>query len=99
MLLKNNIFEFNENTYRQRIGAAMGCRPIPPYADIFMARKIDPQFEILANKYGTLEFFKRFLDDLFSIFTGTTKELHKVIDELNEIHSTIQFTTKLPKKN
>ena len=94
LLLKNNIFEFNERTYRQCIGAAMGYRPIHPYADIFMARKIDQQFEILANKYGTLEFFKRFLDDLFSIFTGTTNELHKVIDELNKIHPTKQFTTK-----
>ena len=35
---------------------------------------------------------KRFLDDLFQIFTGTTKELHQLYDEINKIHPTLKFT-------
>ena len=70
----------------------MGSRPIPPYADIFMAQQIDPKFTSLANKFGNLKFFKRYLDDLFSIFIGTTKTLHKFQEELNEIHPTMKFT-------
>ena len=31
IILENNIFEFNSELYRQDIGAAMGCKPIPGY--------------------------------------------------------------------
>ena len=37
IILYHNKFEFNEGLYKQLIGAAMGCIPIPPYANIFMA--------------------------------------------------------------
>ena len=36
---------------------------------------------------------KRFLDDLFFIFTGTTIELHKLLSEMNQIHPDIKFTS------
>ena len=39
-ILENNIFQFNNTLWRQSIGAAMGSRPITPYANIFMAIKI-----------------------------------------------------------
>ena len=35
---------------------------------------------------------KRFLDDLFSIFKGTTKQLHRLFNEINQIHPTLKFT-------
>ena len=35
---------------------------------------------------------KRFLDDFFSIFNGTTKELHALFVKINQIHPTIKFT-------
>ena len=94
LILKHNIFEFNQKLYKQLIGSAMGSRPIPPYADIFMSRKVDPHFSKIAQKHGNLLFFKRFLDDLFSIFVGSTKRLHDFMAELNEIHPTIKFTFK-----
>ena len=40
VILENNIFEFDSDLYRQNVGAAMGCKPIPAYANIFMS-KID----------------------------------------------------------
>ena len=40
IILKNYIFEFSEGYYKQNIGAAMGSKPIPPYANTCMA-KID----------------------------------------------------------
>ena len=39
--LKNNIFEFNGQLYRQEIGAAMGNVASPNYANIFMNKKLD----------------------------------------------------------
>ena len=39
-----------------------------------------------------LKIFKRFLDDIFQIFIGTTNNLHKFLDEINQVHQTIKFT-------
>ena len=36
----------------------------------------------------------RFLDDIFRIWEGTESDLMSFIDELNEIHSSIRFTTE-----
>ena len=43
-ILENNIMEFNSEYYKQEIGAAMGLPPVSPYANMFMAKKIDPKF-------------------------------------------------------
>ena len=37
IILKNNIFEFHDGYFRQNIGATMGSKPVPPYANTFMA--------------------------------------------------------------
>ena len=68
----------------------MGIHPAPSFANIYLARRIDEEIMIIINKYGTngnlyLKIFKRFLDGLFQIFTGTTKELHELYDEINNI--------------
>ena len=96
LVLKYNIFEFDSKMYRQDIGTSMGSKPAPNYSDIFMARRIDPSIKQLAKIYTegnvSLRILKRFLDDIFSIFVGTTKNLHKFIEENNKIHHAIKFT-------
>ena len=97
IILRNNLFDFHEELWRQEIGCAMGTKPAPSYADIFMAKKIDNRIIYLAQAYGTnttnpLTMFNRFLDDIFSIFKGSTKDLHKLFDEMNEMHESIKFT-------
>ena len=98
-ILDNNLFMFNKEYFKQNIGASMGQRPIPSLANIFMARRIDSQIRSLAAKFNKLDsntpalrLLKRFLDDLFLIFEGTTKEIHKLFDEINQIHPSIKFT-------
>ena len=39
-----------------------------------------------------IRMWKRFLDDIFIIWTGTVENLHKFLDDLNNIHPTIKFT-------
>ena len=53
IILKHNIFIFDDNFYNQEIGAAMGSRPVPHYANIFMARKIDTAIKNLSKSYDT----------------------------------------------
>ena len=96
IILKNNIFTFNEDVYSQEEGSGMGPKHTPHYADIFMARKIDPFIKNISKKYeeGTFTFMKRFLDDFFKIFIGTSKNLHLLFDEMNQLHPSIKFTMK-----
>ena len=97
IILKYNIFKFDGEIYRQLIGTAMGSHPAPNYANIYLAERVDKLILILAEKYqargcGNLIFLKRFLDDLFQIFVGTTKQIHHFFNDVNELHPTLKFT-------
>ena len=37
IVLKNNIFEFDEKAFKQKCGTAIGTKFAPPYAILFMA--------------------------------------------------------------
>ena len=92
MVLKHNIFEFNKELFIQLIGTAMGSRPAPSYANLFMAKKIDPIIIELAkeseSENNPIDLFKRFLDDIFIIYTGSIQSLHMFLSELNnQIHN------------
>ena len=50
------------------------------------------QKESSKDKQALILLLKQFLDDLFLIFKGTTKELHKLLENINKLHPTIQFT-------
>ena len=97
VILKNNFFSFHDSHWKQLIGAAMGSRPVPAFADGFMARTIDPEIQKLSEKYNkekvkSLPLLKRFLDDYISLFVGTTKNLHRLLEEINKIHPQIRLT-------
>ena len=74
----------------------MGCRPAPSYANLFMADIIDPAIIRLAKEsesnMNPIDLFKRFLDDIFIVYTGTIESLHIFLDEINNLHPSIKFT-------
>ena len=90
LVLKLNIFEFDNRLYRQDIGTAMGCKPAPDYANIFMA-DIDSKILQISKKLfpnkNYIKSFKRFLDDIFFVFKGSHEDLHKLLNEINQIHN------------
>ena len=98
LVQKYNIFEFHDGMlWKQLIGVAMGIHPAPSYANIYLARRIDQKIIELGLKYGennksAFLLFKRFLDDLINIFKGTSKQLHKLFEEINNFHPTLKFT-------
>lgn len=103
LIQEYNIFEFDGQLWQQQVGSGMGQQHVPPYENIFMARRIDNKIEELARKYiengiNPLMFLKRFLDDLFLIFLGTPKKLHQFWQEENTIDPSIQFTMSHTKK-
>ena len=65
IVLKNNIFQFNEKTLKQLRGTAIGTKFAPLYAIIFMA---DLQEWILEDIELQPHIFWRYIDDIFFIW-------------------------------
>ena len=60
-----------------------------------MAKEIDPKIIELAiseSEMNPVDFFKRFLDDIFLVYNDTIENLHSFLAQLNCIHPTIKFT-------
>ena len=96
IVLSENLFQFSDQHYKQNVGTSMGSNPAPPFANNFMA-KIDTKIWEIVEKLNntsetTMECMLRFLDDLMSIYIGSTKSLHILWKEMNQIHPSIKFT-------
>ena len=75
--------------FLQLVGTAMGTKAAPPYVNLFMGR----QEETIRETFiWAIPFWKRFIDDIFLIFLGTTTQLQSLQDFMNHLHPTIKFT-------
>ena len=90
MILTMNNFSFNDNHYLQIHGTAMGTKMAPSYANLFLGF-----FEANALKNAPFQphTWLRYIDDFFMIWTEGPDNLKIFIDYLNNIHSTIKFTS------
>lgn len=93
LVLSLNIFTFNENLYKQLWGVAMGTRCAPTVANIFMGH-IEKKILDLSTHSSLIYkgFWKRFIDDIILVWTGTEEELQEFIQFINSLHPTIKFT-------
>ena len=95
-VLSFNSFSFNEKLYLQCWGTAIGTKVAPTYSNIFMAN-LEKMF--LSDWKGTSpKLWKRFLDDVISVWYGEKAELIAFIKFLNEYHPTIKFTAEFRTK-
>ena len=69
----------------------MGTRLAPVFANIFMAM-IDGLILAIKKFRKFIVFYKRFINDIFIIWTGTEKEFLEFMCEINKLHATIKFT-------
>ena len=94
MVLKWNIFTFDSQLYQQLIGFAMGTKCAPNVADLFMAEIDEKILDLAAQTDGDspISFYRRFLDDIFMLFTDSSQDLHQFVSEINTIHPGIKFT-------
>ena len=88
-ILKNNNLSFMDKHFLQLVGTAMGTKATPPYANLFMGRHEET---IRETFIWAIPFWKRFIDDIFLIFLGTTEQLQSMKDFMNNLHPTIKFT-------
>ena len=91
IVLKNNIFEFDEKTYRQLRGTAIGTKMAPPYAILFLA-ELEEGF--LKNRKLKPEVWFRYIDDIFMVWTHGEEKLKEFLNDLNSFHDTIKFTAE-----
>ena len=89
LVLKHNDFEFNEEFYLQMQGTAMGTKMAPAYANLFMG-KLETQLISQAPSY--IHIWKRFIDDIFIIWTGSTEKFEEFMSKINQIHPIMKFT-------
>ena len=65
IVLKNNIFEFDEKTFQQKRGTAIATKFPPPYAILFMA---DLEEKLLESFEKKTMIWWRYIDDIFLIW-------------------------------
>ena len=90
-VLSGNIFTFNEDLFIQRIGTAMGTRVAPTYACLFMG---DFEKVFLEEKWSGTQpkLWKRFIDDVFFLWSDSVENLELFMEEINSHHEYIKFT-------
>ena len=67
----------------------MGIKATPPYVNIFMDENEETVREVFI---WAILFWKRFINDIFLIFLGTTNQLQPLQDFMNHLHTTIKLT-------
>ena len=87
-ILKHNIFTSNATPYQQRTGVAMGT-PIPPtLANLFMAT-LEECFLNTEDKKPFI--YKRYIDDIFIVWTHAMADFQTFFSILNDFHPTIKY--------
>ena len=95
IILKNKFFEIGEKVYHQLLGAAIGTKFAPTYANLFMAGLEKKIFE---NTNFKPLLWLRYLDDIFCIWTEGFERLQEFYQYLNLFHQTIKFTVEFSKE-
>ena len=65
LLMANKVFQFGDTYWLQKVGAAMGAPPAPPWATIFFGIHKDT---VLAQFGDRLQLHRRFIDDVLGIW-------------------------------
>ena len=92
LILKENSFQFCGKHYLQIHGTAMGTKMAVSFANIFMA-KIET--EILSKSVFKPTVWKRYIDDIFSLWDISKADIETFIKQANSHHPTIKFTADI----
>ena len=70
----------------------MGTKMAPAFANLFMG-KLEIELKRIGEQHILI--WKRFIDDIFIIWTGSKDEFNTFMTKINQIHKTIKFTFEL----
>ena len=95
IILQENSFQFNGKDFLQTHGTAMGIKTAVSFANIFMA-KIETA---IIDQHSTRPLlWKRYIDDVFSLWDTNREEINNFIEHANNYHPTIKFTADISDK-
>ena len=89
LVLKSNIFEFDDKLFLQLLGTAIGTKMAPNFSNVFMDR-LERNF-FASSSYKPIVWW-RFIDDIFAIWNWGVERLHEFMTCLNAFHPTVKFT-------
>lgn len=90
-VIRDNIFEFKDQFYRQVRGIAMGTRMAPAFANLFMAEIEEKALSTWKTCPPPL-IWSRFLDDVFLVWEHGEENLALFVQHLNSILPSITLT-------
>ena len=89
LILKENSFQFNVQNYLQTHRTALKTKMAVSFANIFMAAV---ETEIINRSHFEPLTWKRYSDDVFSLWNINKKEINSFLELANNYHLTIKFT-------
>ena len=92
LILKENSFHFNGKNFLQTHRTAMGTKMAVSFANIFMAAV---ETEIIERSSKKPLIWKRYIDDVFSLWNLNKEEITAFIELANNYHPTIKFTAEI----
>ena len=90
--LKTNDFQFNNETFIQTKGTAMGRKYAPSYANIFMAYW---EKEAMSKSYLQPSLYYRFLDDIYILWDHGLEQFQNFFNILNDHHHSVSLTARI----
>jgi hypothetical protein len=90
-IFDNSLVHYNGKTYKQTNGIAMGTNCAVVIANLYMQTLIDKHF-CQENK---VLLYKRFIDDIFHLWTGTLPEFNSFYESINQKIPGLKFTYKV----
>jgi len=93
--MKNHYFKWGSKVYKQVAGPPMGIILSPLFCLIFMS-EWERSMRNDIDLYGSfVEIWRRYVDDVIGIWTGSVQEFQNFVERCNKIHKNIQFTSEL----
>ncbi|CAJ0931730.1 unnamed protein product [Ranitomeya imitator] len=92
IILTKNYFLFEDQFYVQKKGTAMGSNVAPPFANIFMDFYETSYVYCHPLFSSHVIFWRRFIDDVFFIWTGDAEALRSFHADLNSSKPNITFS-------
>ena len=65
LLMTNNVFQFGDTFWLQKVGTAMGAPPVTPWVTIFFGIHEETMLAIFGTR---LQLYRRFINDVLGIW-------------------------------
>jgi len=92
--LKHNVCQFRGTAYQFLDGHPMGDPLSGSVSDVYMDN-LEKQLLSTDLKRSRVRFWKRYIDDIFCLWEGTTEELTEFLVSMNQFPQNVKFTMEL----